>query len=375
MSRRARAELQFGSDSFLDVVCNLVGILIILIVIAGVRVSKAPLVLKIAAPQAAQNPSALAPRRDEAPLEAAAAEAFPLPAPQPVLAPPPEPVAPPEPPPELVEQSQALTRELTALDAQMQSAAARLAQFHEAQSALDDRLQTARSLLDTRQSELQEAQEVAASTVIELESLKKTVETLTEQLRETENRGVPQQQIKHQITPVGKTVTGKERHFRLLNNRVAVVPLEMLVERVKDQVERRKDILAKQPQHHGQVGPIGGFSLHYIVQRESLSVVDELRYGQGMFRISVAQWQIEAERDLVTESPEQALKRGSRFYQTLLEADPDTALTFWVYPDSFDAYTRLKEFCHEQNFLVAGRPLPLGVPIAGSPNGTRSAGQ
>ena len=42
MSRRREFEIMFGSDSFLDVVANIVGILIILIVIAGVRVSQAP---------------------------------------------------------------------------------------------------------------------------------------------------------------------------------------------------------------------------------------------------------------------------------------------------------------------------------------------
>ncbi|MGV2341583.1 MAG UNVERIFIED_CONTAM: hypothetical protein LVR18_48985 [Planctomycetaceae bacterium] len=43
MSRRTpRGELEFGSDSFLDVVCNIVGILIILIVVVGVRVQRQP---------------------------------------------------------------------------------------------------------------------------------------------------------------------------------------------------------------------------------------------------------------------------------------------------------------------------------------------
>ena len=40
--RRPKGELQFGSDSFLDVVANIVGILIILIVIAGLRVGQMP---------------------------------------------------------------------------------------------------------------------------------------------------------------------------------------------------------------------------------------------------------------------------------------------------------------------------------------------
>ncbi|MEY3459635.1 MAG: Ribonuclease, partial [Planctomycetota bacterium] len=43
MSRRTqRSDLEFGSDSFLDVVCNIVGILIILIVVVGVRVQRQP---------------------------------------------------------------------------------------------------------------------------------------------------------------------------------------------------------------------------------------------------------------------------------------------------------------------------------------------
>src|SRR5262245_11048053 len=43
MSRRPAAhDPGFGSDSFLDVLSNLVGILIILVVIAGARVGRAP---------------------------------------------------------------------------------------------------------------------------------------------------------------------------------------------------------------------------------------------------------------------------------------------------------------------------------------------
>ena len=44
MSRRTRNdEIELGSDSFLDIIANIVGILIILIVIAGVKVSRQPL--------------------------------------------------------------------------------------------------------------------------------------------------------------------------------------------------------------------------------------------------------------------------------------------------------------------------------------------
>ena len=133
--------------------------------------------------------------------------------------------------------------------------------------------------------------------------------------------------------------------------------------------------MAKTRQHHAQIGPIDGFSLKYIMQRDSLSAMDELRNGPGMYRISIVHFEIEPQRDLVTETTDKALTPGSRFYGALLEAPADTTMTFWVYPDSFEIYGKLRALCHQENFLVAGRPLPEGVPIAGSPTGSRSSGQ
>ncbi len=42
MAREKGDDIEFGSDSFLDVVANIVGILIILIVVAGIKAGAAP---------------------------------------------------------------------------------------------------------------------------------------------------------------------------------------------------------------------------------------------------------------------------------------------------------------------------------------------
>ena len=42
MAREKDDDIEFGSDSFLDVVANIVGILIILIVVAGIKAGAAP---------------------------------------------------------------------------------------------------------------------------------------------------------------------------------------------------------------------------------------------------------------------------------------------------------------------------------------------
>ncbi len=94
-----------------------------------------------------------------------------------------------------------------------------------------------------------------------------------------------------------------------------------------------------------------------------------------MMRIGVTNWTIVPDHDLKAEPAETALSLGSKFIRTLQTAEPGTTLTFWVYPDSFKLYRRLQQFAHNEGFTVAARPLPFGIPIAGSPNGTRSAGQ
>ena len=92
-------------------------------------------------------------------------------------------------------------------------------------------------------------------------------------------------------------------------------------------------------------------------------------------RISVSGWKVVPQDTLMAETLEEALHANSRFQQCLRLADRDATLTFWVYPDSFAAYRALQELAHKKGFVVAARPLPLGVPIAGSPKGSQSVGQ
>src|SRR5262249_3344173 len=94
-------------------------------------------------------------------------------------------------------------------------------------------------------------------------------------------------------------------------------------------------------------------------------------------RIGVSEWVAEplsAERG---ETEEAALSPTSSFRQIVDHLDPDlSVVTFWVYPDSFPLYRRLRDYLYERGMEVAGRPLPIGHPIAGSArHGTLSRGQ
>jgi hypothetical protein len=81
------------------------------------------------------------------------------------------------------------------------------------------------------------------------------------------------------------------------------------------------------------------------------------------------------EPQLRAETAEEALSVRSQFVQRLRLADPESVLTFWVYPDSYPLFRKLQKFARNEGFTVAARPLPHGMPIAGSPQGSRSAAQ
>jgi hypothetical protein len=140
-------------------------------------------------------------------------------------------------------------------------------------------------------------------------------------------------------------------------------------------MERQKDWLAGRGRHEAVVGPVDGFTMHYQIERRALSALDRNRLGYGAYRIGISHWEIFPEPDLKGETPEESLRRGSRFAQAVRNSPEHATLTFWIYPDSFHAYRILQAACQAEGFVVAARPLPDGVNIAGSPDGTRSAGQ
>jgi hypothetical protein len=236
-------------------------------------------------------------------------------------------------------------------------------------------LQTARGLLEDRKSEMSVAEARGAQQKLDLELTRQAAARLLDQVTELEKKSPPAEKLEHRITPVSKTVNGRELHFRLEKNRVAEVPIDALVERLKEHIDRRKDWIVKNKQHKGMVGPIGGFNLEYIIGVDMVTGLEELRSGMGGYRMTMRYWEIHPEDTLRGEPEDVALSQGSRFYQVLVNAGQDTTLTFWVYPDSYQLYRKLQAFVHEQGFPLAARPLPHGVAISGSPNGTKSASQ
>jgi hypothetical protein len=372
MSRRRDFEIVFGSDSFLDVIANIVGILIILIVIAGVKVGRMPVRLATLPTPAVPSP----PFINDLPETMGLVEDS---EPTPLLST----IDPEELPPlvelapssELVARVEGLETEIADLSKNSEHLALTLQSHMRQQSELKDRVQTARACVALEQIQLNTTLEANASQKADIRLAKETLARLLAQLHTLEERTPAVESLQHHLTPVSRTVSGKEKHYRLEKNRVAEVPIEVLVTKLKEQIERRKDWLVRTRSHQGQVGPFAGFTMNYLVRVETLNGLDELRAGHGGYQISVSSWDVVPEPELRGETEQIALSQGSFFYESLIGADPDSTLTFWVYPDSFAIYRKLQTFAHEHGFPVAARPLPNGIPIAGSPKGSKSASQ
>src|SRR5260221_4284220 len=226
MSRRAREEIPFGSDSFLDVLANIVGILIILIVAAAARMGRAPdpVLLSQKAPDAAVA------------TPAAAARAAPEPESD-------------EPPPEMTAEMASIANRLAALDTKAQAGNARMkqlqAEFQSARKLLSDDQKDAAG----RTTELRDAQLRVARLEESLGERKQVLTGLLAEFEEAQNARAPAVEVRHRLAPISQEITGEEIHFRVSGGRVTVVPLNLLVERIKTQLERQKDWLANRGRH------------------------------------------------------------------------------------------------------------------------------
>ncbi|MFO1092086.1 MAG: hypothetical protein U0992_02080 [Planctomycetaceae bacterium] len=375
MSRRRSDEPTFSTDSFLDVVCNLVGIMIILIIVAGMRVTSTPIVFKDDDP-APDEPLQVASEADIAGINLTeVAKWLEQPPEAPEEPPADEPPAE-EPPVDLVAQADQLRQQMTLTAAQVKELQARAATARRQRAAADAQVRGLVSDVKSAENQAKQKEsdaEQAAHAVHELEARSMHVEAQTAALADQPVQG---QVVKHVVTPISRQVSEHEEvHFRLSGNRVSVVPLDELAEALKFRMERSRDMFLRVNRYEGTAGPVDGYLMRYVIEKQQPSAIEQLRNGGPFMRVQLTYYELEVGQDVKGESLEEALKPGSRFITALAGARPGTSLTFWVYPDSFELHRKLQEIAHEARFDVAARPLPMGVPIAGSPNGSKSAAQ
>ena len=323
MPRTIRQDTEaIGSDSFLDVVTNIVGILIILVMVVGIRIKNLPATT-------AEDPASA--KADVAGLE---------------------------------HEAESLERDMLGLEDQVRSVT------FTAQARFQERGMLA-YLLAEHEREINEAKKSLDAqtraafdmqrTLSAAEHEAQRLEQAKDQARQIKKRKPIQ--IKSYPTPLSHTVYGNEVHFQLSHGRLTYVPLPELFGLAGDDAHEQFNRDPTAGVFEGIVGPRQGFQARYAVLRQE---------GGGVFSEVV----VLPVAETTGEPVDEALKELSQFRTRLSALRPrQTTVTLWTYPDSFTDYSRIKEVLYNLGFSVAGRPMEEGVPIGGSSAGSRSAAQ
>jgi len=325
--RRSKENEEPGQDSFLDIVANLVGIMVILVMIVGARARQAIVESQSEKIQTVQEPSPNVPLRN-ASFAAAEVEA------------------------DINDITHRLIERKVIVAARRQERDRLAALLVAAEQDLEEkRLQL---------SQTQQDQYRHASIVAEKEKELKEVQQAAWLLA---NAPPTPKALEHIPTPLATTVLNTEVFFRLKYGKLTYVPMEELGELL--QTDRST------PKRHDNtitkvVGPIEGFRMTVVGVRDADGVTFRAAY--------------EPMNDRIGEPLSQAIQPGSRFERILAMQtggdDPaNITVTLWVYPDSFAELRALKRNLYDRGYTIAVWPLSQNEPITASSKGRKSVRQ
>ncbi len=386
MGRRSqRPELEFGSDSFLDVICNIVGILIILIVVVAVKVERQPRAQAEAMANAAQVEPPIPDRESEytqrqSDLDAmkqqhsrVASRLQELTSRKALLH----------------QEHRLVQEEMDALQNQLAAQTADTQRIKVAQSDAENEagklsadverllnilagkekaLKNAITVIQQEESVATEAKEKLRQTIVETVRLR-------EVLDDTAKPADSSPRLVHRIMPVSRKTNGEEVMFRMSEGRISEVPIKELMNLAVDRVRKRITMLQRFGRLEDVVGPIGGYKMTFAIEMNAFNSLEYLQYGGDGSKFNSFTQVIVPDETLVAESAADSVKPGSAFRQKLESMPADSSVTIVVYEDSFREFAALREVAHGLQIRVAGRPLPVGTHITISASGSASRAQ
>jgi hypothetical protein len=350
--RRRSREIPFSFDSFLDVVANVVGIIIRLILVVWVGARSYG---TLPQPTAATEPPAVVAEDDTGEPD----EVDPL-------------------------QSQ-LTEERKQLAAAEAALREQLAQLDVAREKVQLTDRQLAQLADRRQAVATETAKIAngsadvkkvtSAAALTSEQLRERLRRLGEELKAIQVQPTQKKVVRYR-TPVSKPVEAEELQFECRRGRITFIDVAALIDEVKRGMRAKGEELRSTWAVSDVVGPIGPFQLRYTLERERDSFPGGVPDTVGSYRYGLSAWYVEPVTEVRGETLAQALKPGSEFRQIVDGLDPQyAAVTCWVYPDSFPLYRQLRDYLYQRELVVAGRPLPEASQIASTRHGTVSRGQ
>ena len=328
-----------GQDSFLDVVANLVGIMIILVMVVGARAKDALVVAGVQAPASET--------KDKNQAEAAAAKAI----------------------------ADDVESDFRRIESQRKRQDLEIAYRQEERDRVQMLVVQAERIMAEKQQQLDESQRQAFDQQKEMLAAEAELDELQRSIGHWESTEQETAILEHLPTPMAKTVFGREVHLRLHAGRIAYVPWDDFIVRLKEDASHKVSRLRDQPEYTDTVGPLGGFWMRYTLKRENHVLPGKAGVAVQQ-TVALDKFVLLPESDLLGEPVDAALQEGSQLFTMLAAHRPSaTTITIWTYPDSFSEYRKIKRSLFERGYVTAARPIPADQPIGGSPLGTRSAAQ
>jgi hypothetical protein len=348
-----------GQDSFLDIIANMVGIIIILVMVVGVRASHHVTSGNAQHRIGSLNGVSLVPNQSADKVAALRAD---------------------------VKQA---SKQIMVSRAEIETIAGRIeSMFHEAElqdqqrirlnmhrALVEEDMQKRRAQLSSTQQREYDVQRQIGESQIHLDELAREHLALASAPPIVEK-------VETVTTPLARQVQGEEIHLRLKGGLVSVVPVQSLVNQVYPRLDQLRRTLHERGHVLETFGPIEGYRLRLTFARTiaSQSFATPAHFqptGSNPRRSQVEQnFKFLPVSEHLGQNVEQALLPGAPL-QKLLAAHrrEATPVTLWIYTDSFAEFRTLKRALWEMNFPVAVRPMAMGDQITASPNGTRSSAQ
>jgi hypothetical protein len=322
MARRPPTDHDVNNDSsFLDVITNCVGILIILVIVVGIRAKKFPFGLTAPEDLTAERAEAIAVEQDVHRIAA----------------------------------------QMTTVNRELEARSFERGQVNTLISAIERQLAERRAALDDQARKRYDVDRDLALAADELSRLE------SERRRAQSSTAPKTIEVESYPTPLGKTVYGKEAHFQLIGGRLTFIPFEALLDRLRSTMHDAARSLDSQTEVSDIIGPVGGFRLKYFMER--------FDSRQGSY-VTVTHIEFLPASSQLGEPIDAALAAKSQLRDRLEMLSPrQYTVTIWTYPDSFAEYRKLKKELYSLGYSVAARPLLMGMPIAASPNGSKSSAQ
>lgn len=343
--RRSPREPAFGSDSFLDVISNLVGIVLIVIVMVGAHVRELPVLPTADAPAKVQSRAAAVQddlRTYQAQIDELQGRLL-----------------------EILRAMELARRDTAKVQSERREVASTQANLYE-------RLQH-----HAREATSQQA--VLTGGRAEAESLRWRLADLEKAMKNLEMKPRERKALRYHL-PVSRPVSASELIFECRDGRVTFADVRSLMELAKKAASDRAEDLRGRWELTETVGPVGAFRLRFQLERNRTTLDQPFSHlppaDDRSFRYGITKWELVPAWPIRGETAVEALAAGSRFREVTDGVDPEqVALTFFVYADSFEAFRALRDHLYGRGFVVAGRPLPPELLITGSRSGSISRGQ